>query len=222
MNLQRHIKVWIWAWGMGLAALMLALSLAGTQPAHSAEREGLYGAFGGEWSHIGAFDTGILQDDEFPDSWGVNAAGGFRWRSGFMVELLGEYRTYNGEAAAETLSVLPCALYELDTALTIDPYFGGCVGYGHVSTEHTARADLAKQKLAVEEPVLEPDAVIDENGGGWEWRVRGGLAFQLTEDGAWSVRTEYSYGCIEGLHLASAGEGDLCAHNAGGNLVVGF
>lgn len=224
MNLQRHIPIWLQAWGAGFAIMLIGLAIAGAQPAHAERKaDGFYGTAGAGWSRLGNVETNI-SDDDFDDQWSALAGFGYAWRNGFSVELLGEYGRYGGdgefepfgaEATAGVLTITPCALYEHDTALTIDPYVGACIGMGYAGLDPKGRDAFPNAE----------DQNFNSADLGWAWKARGGLAFDLTDDGRWRVRTEYRYGCVEGVSFTGANPDHtdkLCTHGAGANLVVGF
>lgn len=222
MNLQRHVSVWIWAWGIGLAVLMVGLSIAGAQPAHSAEhakRDGLYGAVGAGFGRLGNAEKDEFIVD-FHDQWYADVSFGKRWSSGLMVELWARYgrNGANGgfdgvPVTAGTLNVMPCVLYEYDTYLTVDPFVGACIGLGYAGLD-------AKGKDAF--PVQEGEN-LNVADLFWSWGLRGGLAADLSDDGRYRVRLQYAYVCNEGGSWTGVDHVDrLCTHGAGAQVVVGF
>ncbi len=223
MNLKRHIPLWLAAWGTGLALLAAGLIIAGTQPVHSAEKSGAYASVGAGWSRLGDVETNWT-DDDFHNQWSATGAFGYAWPSGLALELLGEYGRYGGDgnfdpfgagATAGILTITPCAVYTLGTALTIDPYGGVCIGMGYAGLDPDGRDAF-------------PNAEADNFNSadlGWAWKLRGGLTLKLVDSGRFRLNTEYRYTCLEGISFTGAGPDHtdhLCTHGAGAAVLTYF
>lgn len=222
MNLLRHSTTFINTTVVAvLAALCGLLTVAACEPAWAAERdEGFYAGAGAGFGRLGNAEKNEFTVD-FHDQWYADAFIGKRWSSGLMVELWARYGR-NGvaegggfegtPATAGTLNIMPCVLYEHDTALTIDPFVGACMGLGYAGLDAKGRDAFPQEGESVNIADLF-----------WSWGFRGGLAADLTDDGRYRVRVQYAYVCNEGGSWTGVDHVDrLCTHGAGAQFLMYF